>query len=172
MQRQMKIASNSHFHLHAAFLLPGAFPSAQRRGSICFILKLSACGNCFTDLLLACSSQVSPTVLKSRTPVSDCQKGCPIYREARLVLLDGLTASFLGVLTPLSYWLANLEQSHLLMISTEHITHVSTKFTYLSPPSFWQICKKIYFLLDDKYPCWYNFSLAQRRQVKNRQWSM
>lgn len=148
--------------------------SLQHRGEDQYALSWSsqplgiASLTCFSPAL----HRSLPPVLKSRTPVSDCQKGCPIYREARLVLLDGLTASFLGVLTPLSCWLTNLEQSHLLMISTEHITHVSTKFTYLNPLSFWQICKKIYFLLDDKYPCWYNFSLAQRRQVKNRQWSM
>lgn len=88
MQKQLKITSKNSFHPHAAFLFPGAFLSAQKRGSICFVLQLSPCGSCCIDLLLACASQVSVTALQ---PVSETgpqslalKRAAPVYRGGSL----------------------------------------------------------------------------------------
>lgn len=81
MHKQLKIASKNSFHSHASFLLPGPFPSAQKRGSICCFLQLSPHGSRCIDLLLSCSAQVSVPALqplsKFRPPVPGCRKGCP-----------------------------------------------------------------------------------------------
>lgn len=81
MYKQLKITSKNSFHSHASFLFPGPFPSAQKRGSICFFLQLSPHRSRCIDLLLSCSWQVSVMALqplsKFRPPVPGYRKDCP-----------------------------------------------------------------------------------------------
>lgn len=93
MQRQMKIASNNSFHhvLSCSLEL-----SHQHTGKDQYALSSSSqpVGIASLTCFLPALHRSLPPVLKSRIPV---WRAAPIYREAALVLLDGLTASFLGV---------------------------------------------------------------------------
>lgn len=100
MYKQLKITSKNSFHSHASFLFPGPFPSAQKRGSICFLLQLSPHGSRCIDLLLSCSPDRSQWWLSStfqvQVPSPWLSKGLPPFMEASaFMLLAWLAATLL-----------------------------------------------------------------------------